>query len=158
MTLHPNPIRDDAYKLMIYISDGHWGNKSGVVDTLRQKLGRQTPDTKAILFTYRLTVGSPPDCSLSCTKVSAVPAVPNIIHPISYAGFVVRYGDGYGEDTQVVDVRVPRPRRKLLTGWVEQARREVVVLLRGSAYVSLSSAAGAVISVKDQHIKISHYI
>ncbi|KAJ7907148.1 hypothetical protein B0H13DRAFT_2503298 [Mycena leptocephala] len=133
MILHPNPIRDNTYKLMIYITDGHWGNKSGVADTFRQKLGRQPPGAKAVLFTYRLTVGSAPDYTLSWTRVSAVPAVPNINSSISYAG-------------------------RFLTGWGGQGIRKVVVLPRGSAYVCLSSSAGAVISVKDQHVKISHYI
>lgn len=76
-TMHSNSIRDNAYKLMIHISDSHWGNKSGFADTLRQKLGRQPPGTKAVLFTYRLIVGSPrttvylgPECQrfLPCPK------------------------------------------------------------------------------------------
>ncbi|KAJ7787321.1 hypothetical protein B0H13DRAFT_1936726 [Mycena leptocephala] len=144
MTLHPNSIRDNAYKVMIYISDGHWGNKSGVADTLRQKLGRQPPGTKAVLFTYRLIVGSRPDYSLSWTRVSAFPAVPNINSSIVYAGYAVMYGDGYTRDSQVVDVHLPLDQR-FLTG---QAIREVVVLPRcwpmgynqreGSAYHDIS--------------------
>ncbi|KAJ7884989.1 hypothetical protein B0H13DRAFT_2666902 [Mycena leptocephala] len=100
MTLHPNPIRDNAYKLMIYTSNRKWGNKSGFADTLRQKLGRQPPGAKAVLFTYRLIVGSPPDYSLSWTRVSVVPAVPQIIPPISYAGYAVaapKTLDGLGQ-------------------------------------------------------------
>jgi hypothetical protein len=156
MTLHPNPIRDNTYKLMIYISDGHWRNKSGIADTLRQKMGRQPPGAKAVLFTYRLTVGDIPDYTLSWTRVSAVPAVPNINSSISYAGYVVMYGDGYTRDSHIVDLHLPR--RRFLTGWGGQEIREVVVLPRGSAYVSLSSSAGTVISVKDQHVKITHYV
>ncbi|KAJ7821838.1 hypothetical protein B0H13DRAFT_2449062 [Mycena leptocephala] len=156
MTLHPNPIRDNTYKLMIYISDGRWGNKSGVADTLRQKLGRQPPGPKAVLFTYRLTVGDTPDYTLSWTRVSAVPAVPNINSSISYAGYAVMYGDGYTRDSRVVDIHLPR--RRFLTGWGGEGIREVVVLPRGSVYVSLSSSAGTVISVKDRHIKITHYV
>ncbi|KAJ7906460.1 hypothetical protein B0H13DRAFT_1880613 [Mycena leptocephala] len=157
MTLHPNPIRDNAYKLMIYTSNRKWGNKSGFADTLRQKLGRQPPGAKAVLFAYRLIVGSPPDYSLSWTRVSAVPAVPQIIPPISYAGYAVVWTDRYTREAQVVDARLPRPRRKLLTGWVKQAIREVVVLPRRSNHVSLSLSAGSVVRVEDQHITISHY-
>jgi hypothetical protein len=157
MTLHPNPIRDNAYKLMIYTSNRKWGNKSGFADTLRQKLGRQPPGAKAVLFTYRLIVGSPPDYSLSWTRVSVVPAVPQIIPPISYAGYAVVWTDRYTREAQVVDARLPRPRRKLLTGWVKQAIREVVVLPRRSNHVSLSLSAGSVVRVEDQHITISHY-
>jgi hypothetical protein len=156
-TLHPNPIRDNAYKLMISVSDGQWGNKSGFADSLRQRLGRQKHGAKSVLFTYRLIVGSPLDYSLSWTRVSAVPAVPNIIPPISYAGYAVIWADRYTRDTQVVDVRLPRPRRNFLTGWAGQAIREVVVLPRGSGHVNLSWSAEAVISVEDQHITISHY-
>ncbi|KAJ7934590.1 hypothetical protein B0H13DRAFT_1951153 [Mycena leptocephala] len=131
MTLHPNPIRDNAYKLMIYTSNRKWGNKSGFADTLRQ--------------------------NLSWTRVSAVPAVPQIIPPISYAGYAVVWTDRYTREAQVVDARLPRPHRKLLTGWIKQAIREVVVLPRRSNHVSLSLSAGSVVRVEDQHITISHY-
>jgi hypothetical protein len=156
-TMHSNPIRDNAYKLMIYISDSHWGNKSGFADTLRQKLGRQPPGTKAVLFTYRLIVGSPPDYTLSWTRVSAVRAVPQIIPPISYAGYAVVWTKWYNREAHVVDARLPRPHRKLLTGWVKQAIREVVVLPTRLNHMSLSLSAGSVIRVEDQHITICHY-
>lgn len=108
MTLHPNPIRDNAYKLTLYVLDGLWANKSSFVDTFRQKLGRQPRGPKAVLFTYRLIVGSPPDYGLSWARVSVLPAVPNLTSSILYAGYVVVY-DGYsGRATQVNDAHLPR--------------------------------------------------
>jgi hypothetical protein len=156
MALHPNPIRVNAYKLMISVSEGRWANNNGFADTLHQKFRRQPYGADAVLFTYRLTVGSPPDYNVSWTRVSAVPSVPHIIGPISYAGYGVICTDEYTRDTQVIDVRLPR--RKFLTGWVGQAIREVVVLPRQSGHVSLSSSAVVLINVKEQRINISHYV
>ncbi|KAJ7659598.1 hypothetical protein DFH06DRAFT_1297201, partial [Mycena polygramma] len=156
LTLHPNPIRSNTYQLMLYVSNPMWVTNTSLKDTLRRKVGQPSRRVDgAMLYTHRLTVGAPPDHRLTWVRISAVPAVPNLASPISYAGYGVSYLDRAPRaatcKSGIVDARLP-PRRFLLG----QTVREVVALPEASNYVIVSSA-GATITWR-QEVEMIHYV
>ncbi|KAJ6516669.1 hypothetical protein C8R47DRAFT_1189928 [Mycena vitilis] len=155
MTVHPNPIRSNTYQLTLYVSNPMWVTNTSLKDTLRRTVGQPSRRVDgAMLYTQRLTVGAPPDYRLTWVRISAVPAVPNIASPISYAGYGVSYSDRAPRaatcEAGIVDARLP-PRRFLLG----QTVREVVALPDASNY-SIVSSAGVTI-IRRQEVEMLHY-
>ncbi|KAF7365928.1 hypothetical protein MVEN_00468000 [Mycena venus] len=155
MMLHPNPIRHHAYKLTIYASDAALSTeKLSFKDTLRQRFGRGSRRaTGGMLFTYKLIVGSPPEHTLSWTKISVFPTSPQLMTPLSYAGHAVIYPSGSSNYTKVVNPRLWRPR----FSWNHQTTRDAVVICSGSRRISLADT-GAVLVIKPPQIEILYYI
>lgn len=156
MTLHPNPIRDRTYKLTLYAADTATSteSKTSVTETFRQRFGRASRRAKgAMLFTYQIIVGSPTECGLSWTRTSVFSTNPNLVMPLSYAGYAMIYSDDSSGDTIIVDARLIRRRFP----WVRQRIREVVVACRGFNHASLSST-GAVLVLKNAQIEISYHV
>ncbi|KAJ7355340.1 hypothetical protein DFH08DRAFT_803386 [Mycena albidolilacea] len=148
MTLHRNPIRHNAYKLIVYASDP--GSSRG--ETFRQAFsGRTGRASGAMLFTYRITLGHSPEHRLSWTRTSVVTTLSQLTLPLSYAGYTLnRGGDGA---MRIVDLR-PTPRFPLK--WGGPRIREGVVISREGNERSLSSTGGIFISTPNE-IEISYY-
>ncbi|KAF7342632.1 hypothetical protein MSAN_02020000 [Mycena sanguinolenta] len=155
--LHPNPIRRDAYKVVVYSSDT-------TPNTSRQGFNRVQGEGRGrgqgtVLFTYavhaspRVGIRASTDYELSWTRTSAFAIAPEIIRfPLSYAGYAVisSHIRGTSGATRVVD---PRPMGGFST---KQTMREVVVISQPPVPASLSSS-GVLIVSKDDGIQISCY-
>ncbi|KAJ6483338.1 hypothetical protein C8R45DRAFT_1149280 [Mycena sanguinolenta] len=144
MTLYANPIRDDAYKLMTYVSPigRNQGNHS-----FGGKVGRP------VLFNYALNVGAD---NFSWKKISAFAIVPDLNFPLSYAGYAVvsTFHDSFRTATRIVH---PRLTDRFLTKWTGQAIREVMVVSKQSAAVCLSPSGVVLVSKRDQ-VEVSSWI
>ncbi|KAJ6469839.1 hypothetical protein C8R45DRAFT_1016052 [Mycena sanguinolenta] len=137
MRLYVNPIRDDAYKLMVYTSPT--GRTHG-----NHSFGGEAG--RPVMFNYTLNVGTD---LFSCKKVSSFTTVPDVSFPLSYAGYaVVSPSDGsFRTTTRIVD---PRLTDRLLTKWTGQAMREVVVVSKQPIVARLSATGIMLVSKQDQ--------
>ncbi|KAJ6483262.1 hypothetical protein C8R45DRAFT_1000967 [Mycena sanguinolenta] len=148
--LHANPIRNNAYKLMVYASDN-------ATNTFHQSGARGTNlSVGAVLFTYAINLRSSEDYGLSWTRTSAFLTEPDIItFPLSYARYAVissRNSSG-STTTRIVD---PRLMHGFRTKWAGQAMREVTVVGEGPVVATLSST-GLILVSRQSRIEISCY-
>ncbi|KAJ6474890.1 hypothetical protein C8R45DRAFT_1010822 [Mycena sanguinolenta] len=166
MMLYPNPIRHNAYKLMVYASA--WDTRSSPDDTFRQDYvrGRGRKETGraqgAVLFTY--SVHAPPqlssnpgasgEYSFSWTRRSSTSIAPQALCvPLSYAGYaVICSSTGFMSGiTKIVD---PRITDRFL---IQNEMREVAVVEQGLLPTSLSSH-GVLLLRKHDKIQIVCYV
>ncbi|KAJ6483156.1 hypothetical protein C8R45DRAFT_1148924 [Mycena sanguinolenta] len=145
MMIHANPIRHDAYKLMVCASATNRALTDIFRRSFRGEFERPAPDT--VLFTYALNLGASPNFSVFWTRVAACSIVSDAIHaPISYAGYAaIPPLTGMGHIVKIVDPRLKRS----LTKWAGQTKREVMVVSKGPALASLSSTGVLLITKQD---------
>ncbi|KAJ7452989.1 hypothetical protein B0H11DRAFT_2288432 [Mycena galericulata] len=157
MTLHKSPLRDNGYKLILYVSDvSHVQDKITFGNTVLQGFGLAPRRAKgAMLFTFRILVSSPGEHVLRLSRTSITPAVPGLLWPKpSYAGYAVD-PMGYG---RVIDLRIPQGQRldkRYL--FSPGAAREVGVGYTGGGNVHVS-ASTAVTVVKWPDVEIKYYV
>ncbi|KAJ6483327.1 hypothetical protein C8R45DRAFT_931938 [Mycena sanguinolenta] len=137
MTVYANPIRDNAYKLMVHALPS--GRKQG-----NQSFGGTAG--RPVLFNYALNVGAD---VFSWKKISSFTTVADVIFPLSYAGYAVvsTFHDGVITVSRIVD---PRLTDRFLARWTGQAMREVMVVSKQSAAARLSSSGVVLVSKRDQ--------
>ncbi|KAJ7456131.1 hypothetical protein FB451DRAFT_1564727 [Mycena latifolia] len=139
MTLHANPLRVDAYKLIVYVFAPPRPSSFG--ESLRRGLGLEPRSASgARLFTYHLVVGP---THLHWARTSVVPAVPDLFFPeVSYAGYT------HSQDA----------RERFLGEWAPDAPREIELAETGGDSVHLSSPSGAVTVFKPPKVEINYYV
>ncbi|KAJ6483139.1 hypothetical protein C8R45DRAFT_1215067 [Mycena sanguinolenta] len=128
MSLHPNPIRHNAYKLMVHISD--------------------TQGTALLTYTINLDTSIIPN--FSWTESSAFSMAPDVTYSsLSYSGYAVvsipNDSGPYHSTIMVPCIVDPFPKHRW-TNWAGQTIREVAVLSEGFAASSISSTGVVVIS------------
>ncbi|KAJ6477767.1 hypothetical protein C8R45DRAFT_1007758 [Mycena sanguinolenta] len=154
MMVHSNPIRDNVYKLGVYVSANTMaGTRSSLMETFQQKFhlgGAPVCAIGTMLFSYQLMLGGP---KLSWTRMSVASKVPpmHITSSWSYTGYMAtRLGAG----TKIVG---PPSARGFL--WSPTMREVLAVSEDGSEYTILSSS-GVVLtqSLRDSRIEIRYYL
>ncbi|KAJ6483157.1 hypothetical protein C8R45DRAFT_1000740 [Mycena sanguinolenta] len=148
LMIHPNPVRHDAYKLMVYASVT---NRS-LTDVFRRNFRGESPAPGTVLFTYALNLGASANSGDFWTRVSACSIVSDEIYSrLSYAGYAAITGSG--DAVKIVD---PRLTQRSLIKWARQTIREVMVISKERASASLSSTGVLLISNQDG-IEVSYY-
>ncbi|KAJ6452923.1 hypothetical protein C8R45DRAFT_1083219 [Mycena sanguinolenta] len=135
--LYVNPIRDGAYKLMVYAS---LSGRAHVNHSFGGEAGRP------VLFNYALNIGAD---LFACKKVSSFTTVPDVKFPLSYAGYAVvsPSHSSFRTATRIVD---PRLTDRFLTKWTGQAMREIMVVSKQPIMASLSATGIMLVSKRDQ--------
>ncbi|KAJ6483314.1 hypothetical protein C8R45DRAFT_1001088 [Mycena sanguinolenta] len=137
MTLYANPIRDNAYKLMVHASPSR----------------RDQPNLplvgiagRPVLFNYALSVATD---RFSWKRISSFTTVHYVNFPLSYAGYAVvsLFIGSFTPPTRIVD---PGLTDRFITKWTGQAMREVMVLSKEPNPVRLSSSGVMLVSKPDQ--------
>ncbi|KAF7357160.1 hypothetical protein MSAN_01310600 [Mycena sanguinolenta] len=144
MMLYANPIRRNAYKLMVYASVMAAGRS--LMDTFcRNFRGRSAQGT--VLFTYALNLDAFPNHSFSWTRISSFSVPPHAFYCLpSYAGYVaISCPNSSNYTTTKIVAR--------LTG---DGMREVMVVSTEPASSSLSSTGVLLVSRQDG-IEVSCY-
>ena len=137
MTLYANPIRDNAYKLMVYASPT--GRTHG-----NHSFGGEAG--RPVLFNYALNVGAD---LFACKKVSSFTTVPDLNFPLSYAGYAV-VSPSHVSIRTVTRIVDPRLTNRFLTKWTGQAVREVMVVSKQPTMARLSPTGLMLVSKRDQ--------
>ncbi|KAF7347988.1 hypothetical protein MSAN_01750900 [Mycena sanguinolenta] len=145
MMLYANPIRHNAYKLMVYASVMAAGRS--LRDTFRQCFKDRSAQG-TVLFNYAINLGA---SGFSWTRISSVSVLPGAFYcNPSYAGYIAisrSTSCGYNT-TKIVD---PRLRQR----WLGHAMRDIVVSTE-PAWSSLSST-GVLLVSKEDGIEVACY-
>ncbi|KAF7357161.1 hypothetical protein MSAN_01310700 [Mycena sanguinolenta] len=148
MMLHANPIRPNAYKLMVYASVMAAGRS--LVDTFRQSF-RDRSAQGTVLFNYAINL-SASNHGFSWSRISSFSVLPDAFYYLpSYAGYVAiscSNSDG-STTTKIVDPR-------LTQRWVGHAMREVMVVSTEPVWATLSYN-GVLLVSKQDGIEVSCY-
>ncbi|KAJ6483137.1 hypothetical protein C8R45DRAFT_1000697 [Mycena sanguinolenta] len=131
MMLYPNPIRHNAYKLMVCASADR-----SMTDTFRHsfRVGGASRAQGSMLFSYAINVSTPAD-DFSWTKTSAFPMA-HIPSPLSYAGYAVLAS--YHPSSTTTKIVGPRSTDRFLTKWTGHSMREVMVVSKKLNVTTLS--------------------
>ncbi|KAF7357197.1 hypothetical protein MSAN_01314500 [Mycena sanguinolenta] len=160
MTLHPNPIRHNAYKLIVHASDFDGSATNTSHGTLLNHSGGSGSPQGTVLFIYMINLDSSTNSGFSWTRTSAFSTAPDVLYSsFSYAVYAVvstpNNSDTHGTTTMIID---PVPTQRW-TKWAGQMTREVMVLSKGFTAASTSSisSTGVILISKLNGIEICWY-
>ncbi|KAF7307814.1 hypothetical protein MKEN_01141500 [Mycena kentingensis (nom. inval.)] len=154
MEVYPNPLRDGAYRILIYVSRVT-RPASSVLHRFSAGVGLfQRTATGAMLFAFRLVVDRQTGDLVELTKVSATPSIRDLMSPqASYTGYAVDR-DPLDGDT-LLDLRMRGNAKRLQK--VYEPNGAVPLAANQSRSVHLSET-GAVAVLQSPHIHISYYV